>query len=267
MDYLRAVRRLLLLVSAVVFVDTMLYVALVPLLPGYAEDYGLSRGGVGLLVATYAAGVLLAALPAGLSTIRLGPKRTVLGGLGLMSVASVGFGLADDVWLLGLARFAQGVGSSLSWAGALAWLIGATPRERRGEVLGTAVGAAVFGALLGPVVGAGAELTGPAAAFIGVGALGAVLFVVLTRFPPTAAEPYAAGSLTFALGQRRLLGGLWFMLLPALLFGVQAVLVPLRLGDAGWGAAAIGGVFLVAAGLEALLSPAASPTGAARVCR
>lgn len=45
------------------------------------------------------------------------------------------------------------------------------------------------------------------------------------------------------------------MLLPALLFGVLAVLVPLDLGSAGWGATAIGAVFLVSAGFEALVSP------------
>ena len=51
------------------------------------------------------------------------------------------------------ARFLQGCGSGFTWAGAFAWLLAAAPRERRGEVIGTALGAAVFGALLGPVVG------------------------------------------------------------------------------------------------------------------
>ena len=45
------------------------------------------------------------------------------------------------------------------------------------------------------------------------------------------------------------------MLLPALLFGVLAVLVPLDLAEAGWGAVAIGAVFLVGAAAEVVMHP------------
>ena len=45
------------------------------------------------------------------------------------------------------------------------------------------------------------------------------------------------------------------MSVPSLLFGILAVLGPLHLSHAGWGAAAIGGVWLVGAGLEALQAP------------
>ena len=42
-----------------------------------------------------------------------------------------------------LARFVQGFSSTTTWAGALSWLTVETPRSRRGELLGTAFGAAV----------------------------------------------------------------------------------------------------------------------------
>ena len=45
------------------------------------------------------------------------------------------------------------------------------------------------------------------------------------------------------------------MCLPALLFGVVQTLAPLHLAAAGWGAAAIGAVFLVSAAVEGTLSP------------
>jgi MFS family permease len=54
---------------------------------------------------------------------------------------------------------------------------------------------------------------------------------------------------------RRLLGGMWLLVLPALLFGVVAVLVPLKLHAHGWGGVAIGAVFLVTAGIETALNP------------
>src|SRR5919197_1322397 len=147
-------RRLLLFVSVVVAVDTLFFTALTPLIPHFADRYDLSKAGAGALVSAYAAGTLLGAVPGGLATIRFGPKRTVLIGLTMMTAASLGFALAGDVLTLGLSRFFQGVGSSCSWAGGLAWVIGSTPRERRGELIGTTMGAAVFGALLGPVLGA-----------------------------------------------------------------------------------------------------------------
>src|SRR5918996_336643 len=130
-------RRLLVLVSAVVMVDTVLYAALAPLLPRYADEFGLSKSGAGLLVAAYGTGVLVGALPAGIAAARFGPRRTVLVGLVLVAAASIGFGFASNAAALGIARLAQGLGSSLSWAGGLAWLVGGTPRERRGEMLGT----------------------------------------------------------------------------------------------------------------------------------
>src|SRR5437773_10615911 len=166
-------RRLPLLVSVVVAVDTLFFTALTPLIPRFADKYDLSKAGAGALVSAYAAGTLIGAVPGGLATIRLGPKRTVLIGLVLMTAASLGFALAGDIWGLGLSRFFQGVGSSCSWAGGLAWVIASTPRERRGELLGTAIGAAVFGALLGPVLGAVAGIVGIRAAFLGITVLGA----------------------------------------------------------------------------------------------
>ena len=47
----------------------------------------------------------------------------------------------------------------------------------------------------------------------------------------------------------------WFVVLPGLLFGTLSVLGPLRLSELGFGAVAIGATWLVAAGLEAIVSP------------
>ena len=52
-------RRLLILVGAVIFVDTMFFAAITPLLPHYSDELGLSKAAAGLLAGTYAAGTLL----------------------------------------------------------------------------------------------------------------------------------------------------------------------------------------------------------------
>ena len=233
----------------------MLYAALTPLLPEFSDDFGLSKGGAGLLVAVYAVGVLAGAVPAGLAAARFGPKRVALGGLVVVALASIAFGFAGDVWTLGAARFVQGLGSALSWAGGLAWLISASPRGRRGELLGTALGAAIFGALLGPALGALAAEIGTAPTFtaLGVGALAIGFFGL--RVPGVAGEPPTLAPLRAAFGERRFVGGLWLMTLPALLFGVLAVLVSLDLDRLGWSSRAIGAVFVATAAVEAVIAP------------
>ncbi|MGB2952813.1 MAG: MFS transporter, partial [Gaiellaceae bacterium] len=109
-------RRLLLLVSAIVAVDTMFFAVLTPLLPHFARHYGLSKATAGLLVAAYAGGALATAVPGGIVAVRFGPKPAVLAGLATMAAASLGFALAGDAWSLGLARLLQGAGSAFSWA-------------------------------------------------------------------------------------------------------------------------------------------------------
>ena len=248
-------RRLLVLVSVVVAVDTLFFTALTPLVPHFADKYELSKAGAGVFISTYAAGTLLGAIPAGLATIRLGPKPTVLIGLALMTTASLGFSLAGDIWALGLSRLFQGVGSSCSWAGGLAWVIASTPRERRGELLGTAMGAAVFGALLGPVLGALAGIVGIRAAFLGVTVAGIALAGWAAATPRVAPERQALRAGLLAMRERSLVVGLWLIVLPALLFGVLIVLVPLRLSQHGWGTIAIGALFLATTALEMVLNP------------
>ena len=248
-------RRLLLLVCSITLADTMLYAALVPLLPHYADEFGLSKGQAGLLVGAYALGAFIGAIPGGIAAARFGPRRAVVSGLLVMAVASAAFGFAGSAAELGIARFAQGFGSALSWAGALTWLVAGTPRERRGEMLGTAIGAAIFGALLGPAVGATAEAVGPRPAFVAVGGVSVVLVIWALRTPPVHTEPQSPRALLAALRQPLLLGALWMMVLPAILFGVVAVLVPLELGDAGWSAAAIAALFIGAAAVEMVVAP------------
>ena len=248
-------RRLLILVCAIVLVDTVLYAALVPLLPRYADEFDLSKGGAGVLVGAYAAGAFVGALPGGLAAARYGPRRAVLFGLGLLGAASLAFGFAGDPWTLGLARFVQGFGSALSWAGALAWLVAGTPRSRRGEMLGTAIGSAIFGALLGPALGALAEEVGPRPVFIAFAGVAAVLAAWALRTPPADAERASLGMLARAVREPQVIGALWLMVLPAVIFGLLAVLVPLELDAAGWAAAAIAAVWIGSAGFEMVVAP------------
>jgi MFS family permease len=248
-------RRLLLLVGALVFVDTMLYSALTPLLPHLASEFGLSKTRAGVLVGAYAAGALIGGGPGGAAAARLGPRRAVLAGLTAMGLASVGFAFARGFNGLFAARLLQGFGSAFTWSGAFAWLLAAAPRGRRGELLGAGIGAAVFGALFGPVVGVAAAVVGRGPVFAGLAGLAVVLAVATARLGSVPPERPTATALAQAFANRQFTGGLLLMALPAYLLGTIGVLAPLHLADAGMGAIAIGAIWLCSAALEAVEAP------------
>jgi MFS family permease len=249
-------RRLLLLVGAVVLVDTMFYAALTPLLPHYAQELGLSKAGAGLLAGAYAAGALAGGVPSAMLASRFGVKPTILLGLSGMIATTALFGFADSEWLLDSARFLQGFASACSWTAGLAWLVADAPAGSRGRLIGTAMGAAIFGAMLGPVIGGIASLTSTEATFGGVACLGFVLAAAAAGTPSQHPAQRQPVSLLFrALRSGRMLLSIWFVVVPALAFGTMNVLGPLRLHVLGLGAVAIGAVWLFGAGLEATAAP------------
>jgi MFS family permease len=249
-------RRLFPLVAAVILVDTMFYAAITPLLPEYADDLGLSKTSAGLLSASYAAGTLLAALPAGFLAARIGFRSVMILGLGLIGVSSVAFAFAGSVVVLDLARFAEGVGGACAWTGGLAWLLAAAPADRRGEVIGAALAAAIFGILLGPVIGGIATVIGPEIVFCAVAAVAAGLGVWVFATPgikplgvPNVRRVAAAivsGPVVFAF---------WLVVMPSVLSGAFDVLIPLRMDALGATGIAVGAAFFTAAAIEAFTAP------------
>jgi MFS family permease len=250
------VRRLVILVGAIVLVDTMFYAAITPLLPKLVDDLGLGKNGAGVLTGAYAAGTLLGSLPAGWLIARFGVKPTVLVGLSLMSVSCLVFAFARSIGLLDGARFLQGVGGACSWSGGMAWIAAEAPRERRGALLGSAMGAAIFGVQLGPVVGAIARGVGQDVAFSSTVVFGVALGVWAWTMPVRRAEGEALATPGEALRSRPMLAGMWLTALPAAAFGVLDVLAPLRLDALGASALALGLTFFAAAGVEAIVTPA-----------
>ncbi len=168
-------RRLFWLVAAVVLVDTMFFAAVAPLLPHYSDELDLSKTGAGVLTAAYPAGTFVGAIPSGWLATRWGVKPTLLLGLLMLGVTSLAFAFAGNVVLLDAARFLQGVGGACMWSAGMAWLVSVSPPERRGELIGAALSAAIVGVLLGPVLGGAATLLSPQAVFSAVSVVAAGL--------------------------------------------------------------------------------------------
>src|SRR3984885_10941111 len=181
--------RLVALVCGIVGVDTIFFSALTPLLPHYAAAAGLSKAASGVLIAAYPAGTLLGSLPSGALVARLGGRVGAVLGLTLMAAATRVFGWSASAVVLDVARFVQGVGGACTWTAALSWLATAAPEARRGELLGTALGAAVVGALFGPVVGAAANEVGTGPAFSAAAV--AAPFLIAVAFTVPSPRPQA----------------------------------------------------------------------------
>ena len=131
----RAQRRVFVYLLAALFVETLFFVVLSPLLPVYARELHLSRSAAGLMSASYSIGYGLAAIPAGAAVGFVGARRVSLGGLTLVGVSCAAFGVARVPGLLDLARAADRRGRRVrvGWVDPLAGVAGGRSRPRSGD--------------------------------------------------------------------------------------------------------------------------------------
>jgi predicted MFS family arabinose efflux permease len=248
-------RRLLLLISAFMFLELFFFAVLAPLLPGLKHDLRLSTSQAGVLVAMYALGALVGAIPATLVALRAGVKATAITSLLAFAAMSVAFGLARSYQALLVARFAQGVAGAALWTAAMVWLMEAAPVARRGQMLGFAFGVSEAGAVAGPAIGGVAAGAGRAGTFVAIAVLcvGLALIAVRAQAPKAPADRrLELGSMLSAASVRTAMG---IALLPAVLLAAISVLAPLQQHALGAGAGEIAAIFGIAAVVGVLVQP------------
>ena len=249
-------KRLLVLACAVVFMETTFFAVLTPLLPSYRDELGLSDAAVGVLSGSFAAGALILALPGGWIAARYGPRRATIIGLFGVGIFSTIFGWVDQIEALTVARFFQGAFGALMWAGAISWVISATPRNTRGQVMGTVIASAVIGEMLGSPIGALAYEVGTEVVFSAVLVLAVVISLVAMTVPSVAEvegqevrEAVAAARRARLARTALVLGG------PSAAFGMVIVVGPLRLDDLGATPWMIAAAFASGSLIEAVVGP------------
>lgn len=231
-------------VYAIVFLDLVMMFALIPLLPEYQTQFGLTKAQAGLVVSAYSMVVLVLSFPVGWLADRVGPRRLTIVGVGLMAVSTPAYAFGTDFWSLMAARGLQGAASAISWTAALAWLMTVNPPQRRGRVLGTATGCGTAGILIGPVFGGVlGSLFGIRAPFIVLGVVAAALTIaaLFTSTPPRAVFERAslAAVARRGFGETAIRAAAILIFLAAVVGGTIETLVPLHLGRDGYSAAAI----------------------------
>ncbi|MDQ2701194.1 MAG: MFS transporter, partial [Actinomycetota bacterium] len=222
----------------------------------YRDDFGIGESAAGVLSGSFAAGTLVMALPAGWLAARFGSRRTVIAGLVGIGIFSPTFGFADELWLLDLSRFLQGASGAMMWAGAMSWVILASPKEHRGQVIGTVIAAAVVGELLGAPLGAVAHEVGTEIVFGSVFFLAAGLIVVAMSLPPTAetnSQPIREA--VTILRRSAVPKAVLILAGPSLAFGLVIVLAPLHMDDLGASPFLIAAAFAAGSVIEAVIGP------------
>jgi MFS transporter, DHA1 family, solute carrier family 18 (vesicular amine transporter), member 1/2 len=249
------VRRLVALVSALMFLELFFFAVLAPLVPGLKGELGLSTSQAGLLVAMYALGALAGAIPAVMVAVRVGVRLTAVASLLAFAAMSIAFGLAHSFPALLIARCAQGVAGAACWTAAMVWLLEVAPAERRGQLLGFAFGVSEAGAIAGPVVGGLAAAAGRPATFVGIAVVCVALTAATLRFRPPAPVRDRQLRLRSMLSSAQVRTAMWIALLPAMLLAAISVLAPLQQHRLGAGAGEIAATFGAAALLGILVRP------------
>ncbi|HET7172599.1 MAG TPA: MFS transporter [Gaiellales bacterium] len=250
-------RRLIALVSLLVAVDLTLWSAIVPLIPHYRAELGLTKVESGWLVAAFSLAVVVVAIPVGHLADRIGARRVVAAGGAAMAAATLGLGFAGSFWLLLAARAVQGVGDAAVWGAGVAWVAARAPAERRGEAVSFSNAAAITGVIAGPFVGGIATSTfGIRTTFTAIAALSLALAAWALVETDVQADPdrhvSVRAAVAAAFSESLILASVVMILAVSVIGGALQVLVPLHLSADGIARSGIGAAYSVGAMLGAV---------------
>ena len=177
------------LIMATVAGHMMMFGMLTPVMAFYAKGFGVAEWAVGLMITVFAAGRLLADIPAGYAAQRFGLGLLLWAGPALAAGGSLLGALAGSYPELLAGRLLQGVGSGVYMTAATVFCAQAGGRALRGKIMAMFQGALLVGAALGPVTGGlVADLAGPPGPFLLSAVVGAATAVLTRR---TLAQPQA----------------------------------------------------------------------------
>ncbi|MFN3258133.1 MAG: MFS transporter [Ilumatobacter sp.] len=241
---------------------------LVPVLPLYLTDAGLSLRVTSIVLASVGAGATLGGLPAGAAIARFGERRIMFVALGALAITAALLGVTDAAIALVALRLGTGMANialRLSRQTYITRQVGPLVRGRAMSTLGGAFRMSLFvGPLLGGVL---ADTFGFTTTFAVAGAVTAVGVIAPLLSPDVIDEPPPVGSAPARppIGlaatirtHRRLLA--MVAIVPMLTMAVREgryVVVPLIGDDLGLSPTAVGALVTVGTTADLLLFPVA----------
>ena len=251
---------------ALFLLETLTWIAMVPLAPTYADEFGLNGVQTGAVLAAASLAALVAALPLGVLADRFGAREVTLVSAGLFTLATLGQGFAGDFWSLLVARAGFGVAFGALWGAGASWLSNSLAEERRTRALAAATTVAGAGFTIGPVfAGVLADRFDTGTPFVVLAFAAAAVTIALFWVPAALATDVTTQSLRGVLRVVRrdelVLAGIAIIVVIGLVGGGVNLLVPLQLEDNGVSAARIGLLFSVASAVYTIVSAVVARLG------
>ena len=167
--------------------------AIIPSIPLYGKEIGLSSAANGVVISAPAVALLLGAKWGG-NFADMARKPAMMIGMAIVAIADIGTALANGIITLTLARLALGSGRCISEAGErgmLADLAGKVP-ELRGRALAAQQAMVALGIAVGaPLGGVVVEQYGARASFLCVSAAAFLALIIYAFLPETQESDFA----------------------------------------------------------------------------
>ena len=163
--------------------DAAGYSVIVPVAPAIADVTGAGPATIGLLVASFPAGMVAGFALAGWAVRRRGSRALLIGSLALVALGALGFVLGDTLGVYFVARTLMGLGSGGIWIGVTFDTLERWPGQEY-LCMSRVYAAYAAGGLIGPALGAFGGIHGPFLAYLVLLSL-AVPLVLLVGEPPT----------------------------------------------------------------------------------
>jgi len=230
--------------------DATGYSVIVPVAPAIADATGAGPATIGLLVASFPAGMVAGFALAGAAVRRRGPRLVLAGSIAIVALGALGFVLGDTLAVYFPARALMGLGSGGIWIGVTFDTLERWPGQEY-LCMSRVFAAYSVGGLIGPALGAFGGVHGPFVAYFLL--LLAALPLVMLVSGPSRRRAFEADRAV--LRTRAFWMASAAILFAVLSLGVLEGVLPLhlseRLGQAQIGALYVGAALVVAASATA----------------
>ncbi len=238
---------------------------LVPVLPLYLKDEGISVALIGVVLGAMGIGAGLGGLPIGSLIARYGENRVMMGALCAIGVSTAMLGVTNTAIALIVLRMVFGAGLSGMRLSSQTWVTRRVDDGMRGRALAMVGGSTRFGLFVGPLIGGAlVDLVGFSMTFLISGIVTSIGLLALVRSAADSAQIRAGfdkptrrrGVLRSLRTHRKLLART--AVVPLLIITVREgrqTVMPLIGEDLELSATAVGALVAVSAGADLLLFP------------
>lgn len=216
--------------------------ALLPTLPPYVEQIGATRHQVGIVIGSFAIGLLLFRPRLGQLADSKGRKLVLLIGLFVVAIAPIGYLFATSIPLLMALRAFHGLSIAAFTTGYSALVTDLSPPQQRGELIGYMSLVNPIGMAIGPALGGFIQawvgylplfLTSAAIGLVGLVCASWLQVPKVAPLPESRQQIAPKASAWQTISSDRLRIPTLVMLMVGLAFGILSTFVPLYIKESG----------------------------------